>query len=287
MTHAWSAIVVSQGTRPTELAEAVRSLLTQEDVDLEVIVVGAKWQPSGLPAGVRTVHLRENVGAPAARNKGIALASGEYAYFLDDDASLPERHTLAEIEAQFAADPSLGVVQTRIETPEGGTVRRWVPRMRNKDAFASSEVFSVLEGSVAVRRSVLRETDNWPGRFFYAHEGIELAWRAWDAGYRVEYRGDLRAIHPRVERSRHAHYIWQDARNRVWLAKRNLPWPVAVLYIGDWAAITIVRGLSAPRDIGLWLRGAYAGVRGKSGSRRPIRWRTVWLMTRKGRPPIV
>jgi len=279
--------VLSQGTRPVELDAAVGSLLAQTDVTLEVIVVGNGWEPSGLPQGVRSVHLEENVGAPRGRNRGIDKVRGRYVFFLDDDAVLPDSDTLSRIEASFAQDKTLGIVQTRIETPEGETMRRWVPRLRNKDAMVSSEVFSVLEGSVAARRRALRDTRNWPGRFFYAHEGIELAWRAWDAGYRVEYRADLRAVHPQVDRARHADHMWQDARNRVWLAKRNLPCPIAVLYIADWTVLTSARNLAHPRELCAWLRGACAGVRTDGGKRRPMSWRTGWTMTRRGRPPII
>lgn len=287
MRPRWSAVVLSQGTRPVELEAAVQSLLAQQGVSLEVVVVGNGWEPTGLPDAVRTVYLPTNLGAPKGRNRGIARVRGRFVYFLDDDAHLPDRDTVARVDAMFEADPTLGVIQTRIETPDGETMRRWVPRLRNKDAHTSSEVFSVLEGSVAVRKRVLRRTRNWPGRFVYAHEGIELAWRAWDAGYRVEYRADLRAVHPRVERSRHADHLWQDARNRVWLAKRNLPCPIAVLYVAIWAALTTARQITHPRGLGSWWRGAWAGIRSDAGKRRPIAWRTVWTMTRRGRPPVI
>ncbi|MGC4175627.1 glycosyltransferase family 2 protein [Demequina sp.] len=287
MRPSWSAVVLSQGTRPVELGAAVGSLLAQTGVALEVIVVGNGWEPSGLPDGVRTVYLETNLGAPKGRNKGIERVRGRLVFFLDDDAVLPEPDTLARIEALFAADPTLGAIQTRIETPDGESLRRWVPRLRNKDPMVSSEVFSVLEGSVAVRKRVLRGTRNWPGRFFYAHEGIELAWRTWDYGYRVEYRADLRAVHPRVERSRHADHMWQDARNRVWLAKRNLPCPIAIAYILDWAVLTTIRNVTHPRELCGWLRGAWAGITTDAGRRRPMAWKTVWAMTKRGRPPVL
>ena len=77
MTPTWSAVVLSQGTRPVELAAAVQSLLDQTDVSLEVIVVGNGWEPSGLPDAVRTVYLPTNLGAPRGRNRGIARAKGK------------------------------------------------------------------------------------------------------------------------------------------------------------------------------------------------------------------
>jgi len=103
----------------------------------------------------------------------------------------------------------------------------------------------------------------------------------------VEYRADLRAIHPRVERSRHPGHMWQDARNRVWLAKRNLPCLVAVIYVATWAALTSARNVTHLGELRAWWAGAWQGLRTDAGKRRPISWRTVWTMTRHGRPPII
>ncbi len=287
MTARWSAVVVSQGNRPAELARAVESLLAQEAVEVEVVVVGNGWDPDGLPDEVLTVHSPENLGPPAGRNLGLARVDAPFAFFLDDDAYLPHPDTLARLTALFAADAGLGVVQTRIRTPEGDSLGRWVPRMRDKDPMKGSDAFYVLEGSVAARRSVLDCTGNWAGRFFYAHEGIELAWRSWDCGYRVEYRPELEAVHPSVHPSRHTDHLWLDGRNRVWLARRNLPLPVAVLYLADRAVISLGRNARRPEAAAAWARGFRAGLTTDAGTRRPMRWSTVWRMTRRGRPPVV
>lgn len=287
MTPRWSAIVLSQGNRPGDLGKALDSLLTQDDVSLEVIVVGNGWDPVGLPPGVVTVYLEENVGVPEGRNRGVLAARGDYLYFLDDDARLPEPDTLARLERLFEEDPTLGVVQTRILTPEGESMKRWVPRTRDKDANRTSEVFSVLEGSLAVRATTQQATHNWAGRFFYSHEGIELAWRAWNAGYRVEYHADFTAVHPRVEPNRHPGYAWYQGRNRMWLAKRNLPWPIACVYITNWTLITLLRGVKHAAESRSWLQGAREGLRTDAGTRRPISWRTACTMAKRGRPPLI
>lgn len=286
MSVKWSAIVLSQGDRPAELAAAVNSLLAQQGVTLEVIVVGNGWNPEGLPDAVRTVHLKKNLGIPQGRNRGVRLAQGKYLYFLDDDAVLPDTDTVARIEQMFASNPRLGVVQTRIASPEGVSAKRWVPRMRDKNPLRSSEVFSVLEGSLAIRGRTLKTANGWAARFFYAHEGIEVAWRAWDAGYTVEYRADLVAHHPLIDPTRHADQLWLNARNRVWLAKRNLPCPLAVAYVLNWTAISVLR-TRRPAASAAWLKGACNGARTDAGKRRPLRWRTVWEMTKRGRPPVL
>ncbi|WP_062213217.1 glycosyltransferase family 2 protein [Demequina oxidasica] len=287
MSVTWSAVVLSQGDRPTELNAAVDSLLAQQDVSLEVIVVGNGWDPIGLPDAVRTVYLKKNVGIPKGRNKGVNKANGKYFYFLDDDAMLPETDTVARIEQMFDENPQLGVIQTRIASPQGVSAKRWVPRMRDKDPMHSSEVFSVLEGSVAVRKKALKNARGWASRFFYAHEGIELAWRVWDANYTVEYRADLVAHHPLIDPARHDDQLRLNARNRVWLAKRNLPCPVAIVYIFNWSAVSVARNARHPSSAWAWVRGAWEGVTTDGGRRRPISWSTVGRMTKRGRPPII
>jgi GT2 family glycosyltransferase len=148
-------------------------------------------------------------------------------------------------------------------------------------------VFSVWEGAVLLPRSVFDATGGWAAPFFYAHEGIELAWRVWDQGLVTWYAGDLVAHHPAIEPTRHSYYFRLNARNRVWLAKRNLPAIIAPVYVGAWTGIQILRWARRPAALRAWFGGWLAGWREDAGERRPIRWRTVLRMTRAGRPPIV
>ena len=85
------------GTRPAELDRSVQSLLAQTGVETEIVVVGNGWDPVNIPAGVATHFLPENIGATAGRNAGAAVVTGDYLFFLDDDAQLPT----AYIRLQF------------------------------------------------------------------------------------------------------------------------------------------------------------------------------------------
>jgi hypothetical protein len=76
------------------------------------------------------------------------------------------------------------------------------------------------------------------------------------------------------------------ARNRVWLAKRHLPAPLVPVYLGVWTVLTAARTRSAA-GLRAWFAGFAEGVRTPCPPRRPMRWATVWRMTRLGRPPVI
>jgi GT2 family glycosyltransferase len=285
-------IVLTQGRRPDELRRAIASVETQESVSTDIVVVGNEWDPATadprLPSGVKTLSLPTNVGIPEGRNRGVPLVEGQVLLFLDDDAELGTPRFLADALALLDREPSIGLVQPRVVDPATGeTSRQWIPRMRKGEATASSAIFSCWEGASLIRREVFDAADGWAGPFFYAHEGIELVWRVWDAGSKAWYAGDLTAHHPVIQQTRHSQYYRLNARNRVWLARRNLPWLIAPFYVLTWTLVQIARWNRRPKTLAAWFRGWFEGWRTDPGERRPITWRTVARMTAAGRPPIV
>ncbi len=282
----WGAVVLTRGDRPALLDRAVRSLLKQRDVELDVVVVGNGWRPEGLPEGVRGVHVERDEGIPAGRNAGVPEVRGDLLFFLDDDAQLVDDDALARLGGRFAG---VGLIQLRVEPDDGG--RRssdWSPRLGAGDPGRGGEVTAVWEGAVAMPRAVFERVGGWPSAFRFVHEGVDLAWRVMDAGLRVEYAADLSVLHPPppANPTRHAYSTYFGARNRVWLARRHLPLPLGILY----AATFLLRAwprLSSPRERQALLRGYRDGLRTPCGPRRRLHARTLWRMVRAGRPPVI
>jgi GT2 family glycosyltransferase len=286
------AVIITMGTRPTELRALLESVAGQAGPPIDVVVVGNGSALPDLPPGVRSMELPENLGIPGGRNAGIeAFGPGgsevDVLLFLDDDGHLPEPVTGGLVRRAFEADPELGIVSFRIADPDTGvTQRRHVPRLRASDPLRSSAVTTFLGGASAVRTRVFAEVGGLPDSFFYAHEETDLAWRALDAGWGIEYRADLVLHHPTTSPARHALYHRLVARNRVWLARRNLPLPLIPVYLLVWLLLTLVRRPS-PAALRAWFGGFAEGWRTPCGARRPMRWRTVWRLTRLGRPPVI
>jgi GT2 family glycosyltransferase len=285
------AVILTMGNRPEEFAELLQSVAAQQGDPIRVVVVcnGVPAARLGaLPEGVQVVELPENIGIPAGRNVGVReLTDVDVVLFLDDDGRLAGTDTGLAIRQAFAEDPRLGIVSFRIVDPETGVVqRRHVPRLRVGDTLRSSPVTSFLGGASAVRRAVFDGVGLLADEFFLFHEETDLAWRALDAGWSVRYRADIVLCHPATTPSRHALYHRLVARNRVWVARRNLPWPLVPIYLTTWIVLTLVR-TRRPAALRAWFAGFWEGWRTPCGLRHAMSWRTVWRLTLLGRPPFV
>ncbi|MFK0287639.1 glycosyltransferase family 2 protein [Streptomyces sp. NPDC090499] len=288
--------VVTMGNRPDDVDALLRSVAKQDLAPARIVIVGNGCRlPEfarrlDLPGEVTTVDVEDNLGCPGGRNVALATLRAfgdvDVVVELDDDGLLVDVEVFRQVRDLFAADPRLGIVGFRIADERGVTQRRHVPRVGNADPLRGGYVTGFLGGGHALRMAMLAETGDWPAEFFFAHEETDLAWRAADAGWRILYAPELLLQHPRTSPARHAVYFRVTARNRVWLTRRRLPLPLIPVHLGVWILITLLRTRSTG-GLRAWFAGFAEGLREPAGERRPMRWRTVWRLTRLGRPPVV
>ncbi|ORT60187.1 glycosyl transferase [Streptomyces sp. CB03238] len=278
------------GTRPDELRALLASVAAQDEQPARVVVVGNGTELPPQSDGVHVVELPENLGVSGGRNVAIDVlrefGDVDIVVDLDDDGLLVDTGALRRIADLHEADARLGIISFRIADDTGFTARRHIPRLRADDPMRGGYVTTFLGGGHSLSMRMLTETGGWPDEFFFTHEETDLAWRALDHGWRILYAPELLLQHPRTSPARHAVYYRMTARNRVWLARRHLPALLMPLYLTVWATLALVRTRSAT-GLRAWAAGFVEGVRTPCGRRRPMRWRTVWHMTRLGRPPIV
>ena len=288
--------VVTMGNRPVEVDALLTSVAKQDVAPTRIVIVGNGCplpefaERLGLPGEVTTIEVDDNLGCPGGRNVGLSrlreFGDVDVVVELDDDGLLVDGDVLRKVRDLYAARPRLGIVGFRIADENGETQRRHVPRVGAKDPMRGGPVTGFLGGGHALSMPMLAETGDWPAEFFFAHEETDLAWRAIDAGWTVLYEPGLLLQHPKTSPARHAIYYRVTARNRVWLTRRRLPLALIPVHLGVWIVLTLLRTRSVG-GLRAWFGGFAEGLRRSGGERRPMRWRTVWRLTRLGRPPVI
>lgn len=99
------SVVITAHNRPDYLRAALKTVLDQTYRNTEIIVVDDASQidlagvAGSFPHEIRYVRQSENGGPSRARNRGVALAGGDYVAFLDDD----DEWLADKLNAQVAA----------------------------------------------------------------------------------------------------------------------------------------------------------------------------------------
>jgi GT2 family glycosyltransferase len=110
-----SVVVPTVCEDPRELARTVESLLSLDYPDFEVIVVDNRPEAGRhrLPEFPDDFRLRtteeQQRGGSAARNRGLACATGDFVAFTDDDAVV-DRGWLRAFGSRFALDPAVDAI---------------------------------------------------------------------------------------------------------------------------------------------------------------------------------
>lgn len=288
MTADLSWVLLTQGTRPNELRAAVDSLRTDVDGSgwvTDIIVVSNGGDPVTDVPGAHVIRSDTNLGVPGGRALGLASTDAPIVGFLDDDARMLTSGVTALLVERFDRERDLAAIGFRIVDEGGETARRHIPRVGDGSAGVGGPVVTFLGGACALRRSAYIEVGGYWEDLVYAHEELDLAWRLHDGGHRVSYDTRIEVFHPRTSISRHADGWSLTGRNRVMIARRNLPWPIAVAHVAIWLVVGVIRTPDRACRIAYvrgWRTGWSAPV-----ARRPMAWRTVLRLARIGRPPVV
>ena len=206
------SVVIPTYNRARCLAEAVDSVLAQEEAEVELIVVddgstdGTAHMLAGYGEAIRVLR-QENRGVSAARNAGIAAAQAELLAFLDsDDVWLPGK-LRAQVDF-FAARPEALICQTEELWVKNG--RRVNPGRRHRKRGgmifeASLELCLVSPSAVMIRRELFERV----GRF---DEGLP-ACEDYDLWLRVSRRFPVHLIEAALIVKRGGH---PDQLSRGW-----------------------------------------------------------------------
>lgn len=198
------SVIVATYNRADILAENIESVLNQEFDAYEAIYVNdgstdttsevlSEW--AGRSAIPFQIVRTENVGPGPARNAGVAVASGEYVLFLDDDATVPTDWIRTMVERCEAHDCDVlcgGIGPYSIEEPVAHYLHL---RMQRTLGPNTKPLTAAPTGNLLIRRDSFNNVGGFSEERLPAAEDWELSYRLRQAGAQIMYDPAVSIVH--------------------------------------------------------------------------------------------
>lgn len=174
------SVVVPTRDRLSLLREAVASVLAQDLLEWELIVVDdassdgtSAWVETVGDERVRSIHLDVHVERSAARNRGLAAATAPTVLFLDDDDRL-RPSALGDLSSALDGSPGAVAAFGAKEVFDGTGHRKRIPHPRLRlvrsvwDEVMAGWFF--VSGQVLLRTGAVRAVGGWDENLVVAED---------------------------------------------------------------------------------------------------------------------
>jgi GT2 family glycosyltransferase len=169
MMPPWLTIVTAIRDDDAGLEATVRSIQSQDQTDVEVIVIDSSRNAASVATiigSTATVQWTEPQGIYPAMNTGLAVASGTYTYFLNAGDTFYDSDVLSDVRAAISASQAtwaFGPVQVVGENGKSVITPPWNYKAEQARCFARGH-FPSHQGTFALT-SALRDMGGFDTRY--------------------------------------------------------------------------------------------------------------------------
>jgi GT2 family glycosyltransferase len=196
------SVVVCSYNGSATIRDTLEGLARLDYPDYEVIVID-DGSTDATPRIAREYDVRllsqENRGLSAARNAGLAAASGEIVAYIDDDA-YPDPHWLRYLALAFEDSEHAGVGGPNLLPPEDGPVEECVanaPGGPTHVLVSDREAEHIPGCNMAFRRRALEAVGGFDASFRVAGDDVDLCWRIQERGFTLGFHPSAVVWHHR------------------------------------------------------------------------------------------
>lgn len=184
----------------------------------------------------------ENLGVSGGRNLGLKSATGDYVFFIDDDAVFEKPDVFSVVHDRFSNNQNLAVIGFAVVNFYNG--EKDYP-VKDKSRWVEDEFFNNVfwGGACAIRRSVFDEIGTFDTSFFYGMEEYDFAYRAMNKDFKILFTKRVVVLH-KVEPAGRETDLVKFSRlfvNKCIVAYRYLPMKFLLTHIFMWSIFLIVK----------------------------------------------
>jgi GT2 family glycosyltransferase len=187
---------------------------------------------------------KTNLGFAKAINQGIAAASGEYVFLLNNDMEL-EKNCISNLlkcienDQTFSASSKMIQYYERNKIDDAGdeySLLGWTKRVgygKSQEKYNQKRnIFSACAGASIYKKSILDKIGYFDENFFAYMEDVDIGYRARIHGFQNIYCPEALVYHvgSGTSGSRYNEFkIKLAARNNIYVPYKNMPWPQIIL----------------------------------------------------------
>jgi len=185
------------------LDSIIQDTYPKDKIELVIIGDGCSIKEDFLRSGVKTIayNFKNKVGTGITRNKGAELARAEFLVFVDADCMVKEGW-LDNLVSGFGSEDVAGCAGKIIEiSGNSGDIKN---RIYGQEYLRLWHIFYLPFaglGNIVLKRKILEEIgyldENITARQYYLDD-IDLSWRIYLRGYRIEYAEGAAVFHKGV-----------------------------------------------------------------------------------------
>jgi GT2 family glycosyltransferase len=229
------------------LQPCLNSIFEQKFADYELIVVdnnssdgSAAYIKENFPKA-KLVENAENFGFAKGNNEGIEVCSGEWIFFLNNDAILEKsclEFLVKHIENRTAKQLVFMPLMLKADFPEqvdsaGDWLYPWGYAGKYESAFANfREIALACCGAAVFNRELLKKLNGFDEDFFLYYEDVDLSLRARLSGAEIWLVVQAKVLHKgsatvgKISPQR----LYYIERNRFWAKLKNFPFLTLLKY---------------------------------------------------------
>lgn len=249
-------IVIATYNRADTLRETIKNVLTSAHGFEKLYVVdNASSDHTRAVLGsfdddrLTAVSNDQNLGAAGGKNVGLRMSTADIVIVIDDDAVFASDNPVSEVMRIFDSDTNLGLIQFKIINYQTGKVLRYEfpgdqPDIDQDNSF---NIGYFIGAGHAIRKSMLERVGYYPDNFgLYAHEEVDLSYRAINHGYSMRYEPSVAVLHKKAPGGRLPAnaVLHQLLLNRMIMSRKYLPYRYALVNNLLWITKTLFNSRS-------------------------------------------
>ncbi|AJG40169.1 hypothetical protein TRQ7_01600 [Thermotoga sp. RQ7] len=197
------SIIIVTRNRNEEIKRAFQSIKKFEGVSWELIIVDngstieskreliSTIKQFGIN-NVRIIEVERNLGVAGGRNVGIVNSSGNFLFFIDDDAVVPDSKILIKAREIFESKDDVAAIACNVINMRTLTLQLspFLDKERNY-------VLSFIGAGHFIRNSLFRtkKLPLYPSSLFYGFEEYYLSYLIYDLGMSILFAPELVVLH--------------------------------------------------------------------------------------------